>query len=207
MRRSGPRPAISGRPRAAGRSRARRARRRAAVRRARGRRPRGSDGPARRTRAGPRRRRRAAGATPPPRRRRIVDRIRSPPSAPWRRSWPTGVARSRSTQRLDRRVLSRLRREAEDRPGVIGEEVARARASVTSRPRSRIATRSQTRSTSDRTWVEMTTVVSPRSPAISSRTSRRPSGSSELTGSSRNTIAGRWSSAWAIPSRCRIPPE
>ena len=58
-----------------------------------------------------------------------------------------------------------------------------------------------------RTWVEKMTVASPRSSAISSRRSRRPSGSSELTGSSRISDAGRAMSAWAIPSRWRIPPE
>ena len=51
------------------------------------------------------------------------------------------------------------------------------------------------------------TVASPRSAAISARRSRRPSGSSELTGSSRMRTGGRWTSAWAIPSRWRMPPE
>ncbi len=57
------------------------------------------------------------------------------------------------------------------------------------------------------TWVEKMTVAVSRSSAMSARTSRRPSGSSELTGSSRTRSRGRSTSACAIPSRWRIPPE
>ena len=79
--------------------------------------------------------------------------------------------------------------------------------SVTSRPWSRIPTRSQIRSTSARTWVEKMIVARSRRSAMSASRSRRPSGSSELTGSSRTSRLGSATSAWAIPSRWRIPPE
>ena len=51
-------------------------------------------------------------------------------------------------------------------------------------------TRSQIRSTSARTWVEKMIVARSRSSAMSASRSRRPSGSSELTGSSRIEEAG-----------------
>ncbi len=70
-----------------------------------------------------------------------------------------------------------------------------------------MATRSQMRSTSARMWVETTTVALPRSRAITSSTSRRPSGSRELTGSSSSSTLGRCTIACAIPGRCCMPPE
>ena len=134
-------------PRAAGRSRGRRARRRRAARPARGRRPRASAGRARSGQA----------ARPPPRRAAGSRRRRRPGSRTATRIRPSAsvvdVGRPRrGPRRRDEleaaAVLPRLRVEPEDRPGVLGEQVLE-RSSMTSRPRSRIATRSQTRSTSD----------------------------------------------------------
>ncbi len=76
------------------------------------------------------------------------------------------------------------------------------------RPRSRMTTRSQTRSTSPIRW-ELSSTATPceRSDSTRSRTSARPSGSSALVGSSSTTSSGRATSATARPSRCCMPLE
>ena len=79
---------------------------------------------------------------------------------------------------------------------------------ATTRPRSRMATRPQLRSTSPSRWLLSTTVL-PRSAASRTiaRTSSRPSGSSAEVGSSRMTSSGSPSSATARPRRCCMPFE
>ena len=76
------------------------------------------------------------------------------------------------------------------------------------RPRSRMTTRSQTRSTSPIRW-EFNSTATPRDRSAStmSRTSTRPSGSSALVGSSRTTRSGPVTSATASPRRCCMPLE
>src|SRR5262249_37881262 len=73
-------------------------------------------------------------------------------------------------------------------------------ATRSSRPSSRIATRSHSASTSGRMCEEKSTVVPlARCSRISSRTSRRPNGSSPLIGSSRTRSSGSWIIAAASP--------
>ena len=75
-------------------------------------------------------------------------------------------------------------------------------------PLRKIATSSQRASMSESMWVDMKTVVPfSRSPAISSRISRRPTGSSPLIGSSRKTISGSLINDWARPTRWSMPLE
>ncbi len=75
------------------------------------------------------------------------------------------------------------------------------------RPAFRMATSSHTRSTSGKRCVEKNTVVLPLSSVMSSSTARRPIGSSAEVGSSSTKSCGALMSAWARPSRCRIPSE
>ena len=76
------------------------------------------------------------------------------------------------------------------------------------RPRSRMTTRSQTRSTSP-IRCELSSTATPRLRRSStmSRTSTRPSGSSALVGSSSTTSSGRATRATASPRRCCMPLE
>ena len=75
-------------------------------------------------------------------------------------------------------------------------------------PFRKIATLSHKASMSDKICVDIKTVVPlERSSAISSRTSRRPIGSSPLIGSSKKTISGSLINDWAMPTRCNIPLE
>ena len=77
---------------------------------------------------------------------------------------------------------------------------------ATMRPWFRIATRSQTSSTSlSRCELSMTATPRSRSPVRRSRTIRRPIGSSALVGSSSISRLGSPTSAWAIPRRCCMP--
>lgn len=80
-------------------------------------------------------------------------------------------------------------------------------ACVSTFPWFRMATESQTRSTSPRMWEEKKIVARPRRASIMSSTSLRPIGSSALVGSSSSSRRGAFTSAWAIPSRCFMPRE
>jgi hypothetical protein len=75
-------------------------------------------------------------------------------------------------------------------------------------PRSRMTTRSHTRSTSPMRW-EFSSTATPRafSDRTMSRTSTRPSGSSALVGSSSTTSSGGRRARPASPRRCCIPLE
>ena len=77
---------------------------------------------------------------------------------------------------------------------------------ATTSPRAIIATRSQTSSTSD-SRCEFSSTATPRSRSVSSssRTVRRPAGSSALVGSSSSSSLGSPIIACAIPSRCCMP--
>ena len=87
-----------------------------------------------------------------------------------------------------------------------GRARSSGRPSATSSPRSMIATRSQTCSTSLSRWVLRSTATPRRRSSTSSpRTVRRPAGSSALVGSSRSSSAGCPTSACAIPRRCCMP--
>src|ERR1700682_692077 len=80
--------------------------------------------------------------------------------------------------------------------------------SLRTRPLPRIATVSQTSSTSLRRWLLSSTATPLAfSDSMSARTSRRPSGSSSAVGSSRIKSFGRPRIAWAMPRRCFIPLE
>src|SRR3954453_19256826 len=87
-----------------------------------------------------------------------------------------------------------------------GRDSSSGRPAATSRPRSMIATRSQTCSTSlSRCVLSSTATPRRRSSSSSPRTVRRPAGSSALVGSSSSSSAGLPTSAWAIPRRCCMP--
>ena len=121
------------------------------------------------------------------------------------------VARPRSVaepcdQPLQRLGLTRLGCQPEHRPSVTSEEVVEQPLGHEPAPIEN-GDAVQTRSTSASTWVDNTTVVWPRSAGDQLEKVTRPSGSSELTGSSRKTIAGWWIRACAMPSRWRIPPD
>jgi hypothetical protein len=80
------------------------------------------------------------------------------------------------------------------------------RPSASSSPRSMIATRSHTRSTSLSRWVlSRTETPRRRSSSSRSRTIRRPAGSSALVGSSSSSSGGPPTSACAMPRRCCMP--
>ena len=70
------------------------------------------------------------------------------------------------------------------------------------------ATRSHSRSASSMKWVTRTTVT-PRSliPEISAQVSRRACGSRPVVSSSSTAMRGLPTSASAIDSRCRWPPD
>src|SRR5262249_50170759 len=77
---------------------------------------------------------------------------------------------------------------------------------ATTRPASKIATRSQTSSTSlSRCEFSRTETPRRRSSSSNVRTVRRPTGSSALVGSSRRSSCGFPTSACAMPRRCCIP--
>ena len=75
------------------------------------------------------------------------------------------------------------------------------------RPLASTAIRGQRSATSSTMWVErMTTTLSPM-PASRLRKRLRSSGSRPAVGSSTMISSGLPISAWAIPKRCRMPPE
>ncbi len=67
--------------------------------------------------------------------------------------------------------------------------------------------RSAMDSTSDTMWVERITIRLLEKALIRLRKRTRSLGSSPVVGSSRINIRGSFSMAWAIPSRCFMPPE
>ena len=80
--------------------------------------------------------------------------------------------------------------------------------SATIRPRSRIATRSQSSSTSSIRWLTSTTVTPlSRTRRTRSQVCRRAAGSRPVVISSKNTSSGRPSRASARNSRCCWPPD
>ena len=136
----------------------------------------------------------------PPRgsRRAGAPRTRPPPP-------PRGRPRSREPRRGGR-PGRRARRRRSRPPPRAGAPAGPACPPATMRPASRIATRSQTSSTSlSRCELSSTATPRPRSSVSRSRTMRRPTGSSALVGSSRSRSRGDPTSACAIPSRCCIP--
>ena len=137
--------------------------------------------------------RRPRGSTTAPVPRRSA---RRPPRARRRSRARPRAPRSR---RPARRPRSRSRRRA-----VRWSSAGVPRATI--RPRVRMATRSQTSSTS-LSRCELSTTATPRSRSSPSRsrTMRRPTGSSALVGSSSISSFGSPTSAWAIPSRCCMP--
>ena len=87
-------------------------------------------------------------------------------------------------------------------------EQARAITQASTLPRSMIATRSHSISTSlSRCEFKNTVVPRELRARIRSRTSRRPIGSSADVGSSSRSRRGLWTIAWARPMRCSMPLE
>jgi hypothetical protein len=79
---------------------------------------------------------------------------------------------------------------------------------ATTRPRSTIATRSQSSSASSMKWVTSTTVApSSLTRRTRSQVARRACGSSPVVSSSKNTTSGRLTRASAMNSRCCSPPD
>src|SRR5262249_12895568 len=108
-------------------------------------------------------------------------------------------SRPRASSRTRSRKMSSRRLRPRRAPSSAGVP------SPTMRPRAMTTTRSQSASTSERMWLEKSTVRLPRRPRTRSRISTTCAGSSPMVGSSRIRTGGSPHSACATPTRWREP--